>query len=134
MEERLDSLEKKDINDMANVMIHLADYCADNDKIFLGVSHRLNLGCSERPLCTESESSCQYDANWLTAFIEVYEASQWSDCAFVVWGLRNGQSGCLRNCSTSGRTEIKEEEWSLRLKDGNRGEREGSAIVLFAFS
>lgn len=122
MEERLGSIEKNTLDDMVKVMIHLAYYCADNDKIFLRVSHRLGLGCSERRLCTEWDLGCQYDANWLMAFLKISEASGWDYCVPITIDLRGTLGGCQGNCSTSGRTEIKEEEWSLKLKKGCRGE------------
>lgn len=68
MEERLDSIGREDLIHMMAVVQALVHDCPDNDKIYLGVSHRLRV-MGRKPV-----SRCHFDVDWVKANLKISEA------------------------------------------------------------
>lgn len=99
MEERLTSIGRRSICDMMAVVKCLVLDCADNDKIYLGVSHRL------RVMGKEPASRCQFDANWVKASLKISEAHGGDWGRFMAGEMRKIPWGCKGNFSTLGVTK-----------------------------
>ena len=71
MDERLDSIIGDELRNMMAVVPFLVRDCLDNDKLYLGASHRLKVKCIGRVSGMKPNSRCQFDADWVKAFLRI---------------------------------------------------------------
>ena len=107
-EERLDSIGREDLIHTMAVAQALVHDCPDNDKIYLGVSHRL------RVMGSKPVSRCQFDASWVKANLKIGEAYGGVFGSCLVHEMGTIPCGCKQSCSMSGFTK---DDMSIGRKD-----------------
>ena len=117
MDERLDLINGDELGNMMPVVRFLVRDCPDNVKIYLGVSHRVKVKCIGRASGMKAKSKCQFDADWVKAFLRISEKV---GDARMVNEMRSTPWGCHGDCSVvSEVTEVNEEELSRGLVEGD---------------
>ena len=109
VDERLRSIQGKDLEDMWTVVRWLTEDCPDNDRIYLGVSFPRNLEGRDIKWC-------YLDAFWAAALMAFCEA-EGSPCALQTAEELQDRSGyCFRGgCCNPEKSEVNEEELAQRL-------------------